>query len=81
MLVSVFTEAELDALLAMCKGGGGFHARQDATAIISLFGDTGVRLAGLPKDDPDLHRREPTVTGEGRKQRTVKFAYYTSPRA
>ena len=44
-LVAVITEGELAALLAACKGGG-FQNRRDY-AVISLFRDTGVRLAEL----------------------------------
>ena len=51
-LVPVFTDDELAALLATCKGGG-FQNRRDY-AVISLFKDTGARLselAGLATDD------------------------------
>jgi integrase/recombinase XerD len=74
--VPVFTAAELSALLATCKGGG-FQARRDC-AILSLFRDTGIRLAelaGLGTADVDLKRREALVTGKGGKQRIVKFGY------
>ena len=44
-LVPVFTEDELAAMLATCKGGG-FQNRRDY-AVISLFKDTGARLSEL----------------------------------
>jgi site-specific recombinase XerD len=75
-LVPVFTGGELDALLSTCKGGG-LQNRRD-TAIIWLFRDTGMRLAELAGlttgDDLDLRNCKATVTGKGRKQRTVKFS-------
>ena len=78
-LVPVFTEDELDALLATCKGGG-FQNRRDC-AIFSLFKDTGARLAelaGLGVDDVSPASREATVTGKGDKQRIVRFTYDTA---
>ena len=72
----VFTDAELAALLATCKGGG-FENRRDH-AILSLFRDTGMRLselAGLDLPDVDLRGREALVTGKGAKQRRVRFSY------
>jgi integrase/recombinase XerD len=78
-LVPVFTDDELAAMLAACKGGG-FQNRRDA-AVISLFKDTGIRLselAGLSLDDVSLAGREATVTGKGDKQRTVRFTYDTA---
>jgi site-specific recombinase XerD len=85
-VVPVFTEAELAALLATCKGGG-FENRRDH-AILSLFRDTGMRLselAGLcydPEDaqrrDIDLRTREGIVTGKGSRQRLVRFGHETA---
>jgi site-specific recombinase XerD len=75
-VVPVFTADELAALLATCKGGG-FQARRDF-AVLSLFRDTGVRLAelaGLSLDDISLKGREALVTGKGGKQRVVRFGY------
>ena len=79
-LVPVFTEAELAAMLATCKGGG-FQNRRDY-AIISLFKDTGIRLselAGLRPGRPQP--REPRgrplrarATSSGR----CRFTYDTS---
>ena len=78
-LVPVFTDDELAALLATCKGGG-FQNHRDY-AIISLFKDAGIRLselAGLRLDDVNPASREATVTGKGDKQRTVRFTYDTA---
>jgi site-specific recombinase XerD len=78
-LVPVFTEAELAAMLATCKGGG-FQNRRDY-AVIALFKDAGIRLselAGIAVADLDVGNREATVTGKGDKQRTVRFTYDTA---
>lgn len=78
-LVAIFTEDELAALLATCKGGG-FQNRRDC-AVISLFKDAGVRLselATLTVADVSPANREAVVTGKGDKQRTVRFTYDTS---
>jgi integrase/recombinase XerD len=82
-VVPVFTAAELAALLATCKGGG-FENRRDY-AILSLFRDTGMRLAELAAlmlagspPDVDLRAREALVTGKGGKQRRVRFSYDTA---
>jgi site-specific recombinase XerD len=78
-LVPVFTEDELTAMLATCKGGG-FQNRRDY-AVISLFKDAGIRLAelaGLGLDDVSPANREATVTGKGDRQRTVRFTYDTA---
>jgi site-specific recombinase XerC len=73
-LVPVFTEDEMAAVLARCKGGG-FQNRRDY-AVISLFKDAGIRLselAGLGLDHVNPASREATVTGKGDKQRTVRL--------
>jgi integrase/recombinase XerD len=78
-VVPVFTQDELAAMLATCKGGG-FQNRRDY-AIISLFKDAGIRLselAGLGLDDVNPTSREATVAGKGGKQRTVRFTYDTA---
>jgi site-specific recombinase XerD len=78
-VVPVFTDDELSAMLAACKGSG-YYNRRDA-AIISLFRDTGIRLselAGLTAAGLMLKEREATVTGKGDKQRTIKFTYDTA---
>jgi site-specific recombinase XerD len=78
-LVPVFTDDEIDRLLATCKGSG-FRNRRDY-AIIQMFKDTGARLselAGLDADDVAPKDREATVTGKGDKQRTLKYTYETA---
>ena len=78
-IVPVFTDSELAALLATCKGGG-YAARRDRAMLI-MFRDTGIRLselAGLATADVRLKAREADVTGKGGKQRTVKFGYDTA---
>jgi site-specific recombinase XerD len=78
-LVPVFTDGELAAMLATCKGGG-FQNRRDY-AVISLFKDAGIRLselAGLAVADVSPASREAVITGKGDKQRTVRFTYDTS---
>jgi integrase/recombinase XerD len=78
-LVPVFTDGEMAAMLATCKGGG-FQNRRDY-AIISLFKDVGIRVSELASpslDDVNPASREATVTGKGDKQRTVRFTYDTS---
>jgi len=77
--VPVFTAEELAALLATCKGPG-FANRRDF-ALLSLFRDTGVRLAelaGLELEDLSLKAREAGVTGKNAKPRTVKFTAATA---
>jgi integrase/recombinase XerD len=78
-LVPVIIDDELDAMLVACKGGG-FENRRDYV-VISLFKDTGIRLAelaGLRLPDVNVGNREATVTGKGDKQRTVRFSYDTA---
>jgi site-specific recombinase XerD len=80
-LVPVFTSGELAALEQACAGRG-FGQRRDA-AVIAVFRATGIRLSelaglryspGQPRaGDVDLLAREITVTGKGRKPRTVKM--------
>jgi site-specific recombinase XerD len=80
-LVPVFTGAELAALEQACTGRS-FGQRRDA-AIIAVFRATGIRLSelaglryspGHPRaGDVDLLAREITVTGKGRRSRTVKM--------
>lgn len=75
-VVPVFTPEELEKMLKTCKGGG-FQARRDA-AILTLFRDTGIRLAemaGLAWEDFDLKAREALVTGKGGKQRIIRFSF------
>lgn len=82
-VIPVFTEAELKKLLKACESRDFDHRRD--FAIMSLFKDTGMRLAelaGIPyvPDDPerndlDLQRREMRVRGKGNKERIVKFGH------
>ena len=76
--VPVFTGRELPRLERACAGRA-FQQRRDA-AIIAVFRATGIRLSELAgiryDDDPqrgdvDLWHREITVSGKGRKTRTV----------
>jgi len=63
-------------LLKACSGTD-FSSRRDL-AIIRLFLDTGVRRQELTKlrvDDIDLRFRQATVTGKGRRTRTVAFGH------
>jgi site-specific recombinase XerD len=78
-LVDVFAEDELAELLATCKGSG-FQNRSDYVVIL-LFKDAGVRLselACLAVADASPVNREVVGTGEGDKQRTMRFTYGTS---
>jgi integrase/recombinase XerD len=80
-LVPVFSLAELASLEQACTGRS-FATRRDA-AIIAVFRATGIRLSelaglryspGHPRaGDVDLRLREITVTGKGRRSRTVKM--------
>jgi site-specific recombinase XerD len=71
---------QIRALLKACDGKA-FENRRDA-ALIRLLYDTGIRLAecaGLTLSDVDLaDRREVTVLGKGRKERSVPFGATTA---
>lgn len=74
-LVPVLTPEQLGALIRDAERGRDYESRRDA-AILRLFASTGCRLAELAHlqvDDINQERREATVTGKGRKQRTVKY--------
>jgi site-specific recombinase XerD len=74
--VPVIASEQLAALLKACAGTD-FASRRDL-AIVRLFIDTGVRrreLADLAVDDVDLRTRQATVTGKGRRTRTVAFGH------
>jgi site-specific recombinase XerD len=74
--VPVIAEDTLRRLLKACSGTD-FASRRDL-AIIRLFLDTGVRrqeLTNLRVDDIDLRFRQATVTGKGRRTRTVAFGH------
>jgi integrase/recombinase XerD len=78
-LVSVFEPEELKALLDTAKGKD-FQARRDY-AIMSLFKDTGARLAeltGVMLDEIDLKACQAIVTGKGNKQRRIQFTHETA---
>jgi site-specific recombinase XerC len=72
--VPVIPRENLLKLLKVC-GGSGFEERRDK-AIISLFIDTGLRIAemaGLDLVDVDTEERELTVLGKGRRRRRLRF--------
>lgn len=71
----VIATEQLRALLRDAEKGRDFESRRDA-ALLRLFASTGCRLAeitNLQLGDLDLDRREATVTGKGRRVRTVRF--------
>ena len=77
-LVDVIKEDDLKKLLKAVAGPH-FESRRDK-AIISLFIDTGLRLAemaGLTIADVDLDDRELVVVGKGRRLRRVPFVRET----
>jgi site-specific recombinase XerD len=74
--VPVISPDQLAALIKACSGMT-FADRRDV-AIIRLFVDTGCRraeLTNLSMDDVDLRLRQATVTGKGRRIRTVAFGH------
>ena len=77
--VPVLSERQLQALLRTVKGKT-FTQRRDA-AILLLLMDAGLRraeISALRLSDIDLDFREVTVTGKGRRQRTVPFGHKTA---
>ena len=74
--VPVFADrGEIERMIWKCRGRT-LRARRD-TAILTLFRDTGCRLAelsGLAEADVDLKQREALVTGKGGRQRVVRFS-------
>lgn len=71
-VVAVVPVEDLRKLLAACSGKD-FASRRD-TALLTLFIDTGARLAevaGLRVDDLDLDLGVALVTGKGRRERTL----------
>jgi len=77
--VAVVTTEKLAALFKSVEGRD-LVSRRDA-AILSLFVDTGLRLAelaALTVSDVDLDLREATVLGKGRRARTVRFGRKTA---
>jgi site-specific recombinase XerD len=74
--VPVISTEQLAALVKACSGTT-FSDRRDL-AIIRMFIDTGCRRLELTKltiDDIDLRLRQATVTGKGRRTRTVAFGH------
>jgi site-specific recombinase XerD len=74
--VPVISPDQLAALVKACSGTA-FADRRDL-AIIRMFIDTGCRRLELTKltvDDIDLRLRQATVTGKGRRTRTVAFGH------
>jgi site-specific recombinase XerD len=72
--VPIIARGDLERLFRVCSGRS-FEDRRDA-AIIRLFLNTGVRLselANLRAGDVSLDHREITVTGKGKKTRTVSI--------
>jgi site-specific recombinase XerD len=77
--VDVFSDDEIRALLATCKGGT-FEDRRDL-AIMRAFLDTGARLAelaGLTLDDVDFDARVLRVTGKGGRARDLPIGRKTA---
>ncbi len=72
--VDIFTDDELSALLAACRGNT-FENRRD-TAILRLLIDTGIRageLAALRVEDLDAEQAVAFVMGKGRRGRAVPY--------
>ena len=77
--VDVMTVADLEKLLASCRGNS-FENRRDM-AIIRLLTDTGMRggeLAGLSVDDLDFEQQVANVMGKGRRPRACPFGVRTA---
>jgi site-specific recombinase XerD len=75
----VLRPEEIKALRKACEGRD-FMARRDL-AIVSLFLDTGMRLAelsGLEKEHVSIEHREAYVIGKGRRSRIVPFGHQTA---
>lgn len=76
--VPVIGDEDLKKLLKAVSGTD-FEARRDR-AILSLFIDTGIRvaeMAGIRMEDIDMEEREVTVLGKGRRPRTIRFVKET----
>ena len=77
--IPVLTLADIDALLSACRGQS-FDDRRDRS-IIAVLADTGMRkaeLLGMGVSDVDLTIRELTITGKGRRTRTVTCGLKTA---
>lgn len=80
--VPVLNDDDVTKLLATCEGRGktSFIDRRDA-AVLRVLLDTGIRraeLEGLRVPDVDLSERTVTVTGKGRRTRTIRFGLKTA---
>jgi len=77
-MVPVIKQEDLRKLLKAVSGTD-FESRRDK-AIISLFIDTGLRvaeMAGIGCGDVDMEEREVVVMGKGRRARSVRFVKET----
>ena len=77
-MVPVVADDSLRRLFKVCAGTD-FEARRDK-AIISLFLDTGVRIAEMASiklSDLDLDERDVVVMGKGRRERALRFVKET----
>lgn len=77
-MVPVIRQDDLRKLLKAVAGSD-FESRRDK-AIISLFIDTGLRIAeltGIQLDDVEMEERELVVMGKGRRSRSVRFVKET----
>ena len=73
-MVPVIKPEDLRKLLRILSGTD-FESRRDK-AIVSLFIDTGLRIAemaGINVDDIDMEERQVVVMGKGRRSRSVRF--------
>lgn len=78
VLIDIFSEDDLRALLHVCEGKS-FYERRDI-AIVRLFMDTGMRLGeltALTLDDLDMDDDLAYVVGKGRKPRACPFGAKT----
>lgn len=74
-LVPVLSVEDMQRLIKRAEAGRDFTARRDA-ALLRMFASTGCRCAeivGLRLGDLAIKDRTATVTGKGKKIRTVKF--------
>jgi site-specific recombinase XerD len=77
--VPVVSDADLTKLLAACEGTG-YEDRRDH-ALLRVMNDSGIRLgecAGLKLEDLDTTTGVITVTGKGRRTRTIPFGHRTA---
>lgn len=80
--VPVINDGDVTKLLATCEGRGktSFIDRRDV-AVLRVLLDTGIRraeLVGLRATDVDLAERTITVTGKGRRTRTIRYGLKTA---